>query len=278
MGTQHRDIFVLSGGGSRGAGQVGMLRVLLAAGIRPDLMVAGSVGSLNACFLAVDPTPARADELARVWASMTAATLTGRRRSVVGNVARLRPYLFSNDALRRLVDRLVPTDRLEDLSVPVRVATTDLLTGGPVHHDVGLLADVLCASAALPGLLPPVLLGPPGAERAHVDAGVAENLPLTGAADLARPGDRVWVLDVTKRPGQLRHLRTPLDVLVAALAGSITNRPVTAFAPGVRVLPVKLDEAYDCGPVFDFSHTAALVRMGEEAAATALAVPVLSAG
>ncbi|MFC6343946.1 patatin-like phospholipase family protein, partial [Nocardioides hankookensis] len=128
MSTQHRDIFVLSGGGSRGAGQVGMLRALLAAGVRPDLMVAGSVGSLNACFLAADPTPARVEELARVWASMTSTTLTGPRRSALGNLARLRPYLFSNDALRLLVERLLPANRLEDLAVPVRVATTDLMT------------------------------------------------------------------------------------------------------------------------------------------------------
>jgi NTE family protein len=278
MGTQHRDIFVLSGGGSRGAGQVGMLRVLLAAGVRPDLMVAGSVGSLNACFLASNPTPAGVEQLGDVWASMTAATLTGPRRSAIGNLARLRPYLFSNAALRQLVDRLVAVDRLEDLAVPVRVATTDLMTGGPVHHDVGHLADVLCASAALPGLLPPVMIGPPSARRAHVDAGVAENVPLTGVVGLARPGDRVWVLDVTKRPRELRQLRTPVDVLVAALAGSITNRPVTTFARGVHVIPVKLDEDYDCGPVFDFSHTATLVRMGERAAASAVAFPVLSAG
>ena len=32
----------------------------------------------------------------------------------------------------------------------------------------------------------------------------------------------------------------------------------------------KLDETYDCGPVFDFSHTAELIQLGEEAAATAL--------
>ena len=48
--------------------------------------------------------------------------------------------------------------------------------------------------------------------------------------------------------------------------------------PGVTVVSVKLDETYDCGPVFDFGHTATLVRMGERAAAAALAAPLLSAG
>lgn len=263
---RRRNIFVLSGGGSRGAGQVGMLRALLDAGIVPDQLVAGSVGSLNACFLAVDPTGHRVEQLAEVWADMRASTLTGPRRSIVTNLATMRPYLFSNAALRLLIARLVPTNRLEDLDVPVRIATTDLRTGFPAHFDAGYLPDLVCASAALPGLLPPVSLD----GRAHVDGGVAENVPLSGVSDLAGPGDRVWVLDVTKRPRQLRQLRTPVDVLVAALAGSITNRPAATFARGVEVVHVKLDEEFDCGPVFDFTHTATLIEMGEEAVTEAL--------
>lgn len=271
MGSARRDIFVLSGGGSRGAGQVGMLRALLAAGVVPDQVVAGSVGSLNGCYLAADPTAAQVERLAEVWATMRASTLTGPRRSMVANLATMRPYLFSNRALRQLIARLVTTHRLEDLAVPVRVATTDLLTGLPAHHDTGYLPDVLCASAALPGLLPPVRLG---GGRAHVDAGVAENVPLSGVADLAAPGDRVWILDVTKSPHQLRQLRTPVDVLVAALAGSITNRPAASVPAGVEVVHLKLDEAFDCGPVFDFSHTSTLIGMGEEAARRILGLEV----
>lgn len=268
MRPARRNIFVLSGGGSRGAGQVGMLRALLAAGLLPDQVVAGSVGSLNGCYLAADPSAARVEQLAEVWASMQASTLTGPRRTMVANLATLRPYLFSNRALRQLIASLVPNHRLEDLAVPVRIATTDLLTGLPAHHDTGYLPDVLCASAALPGLLPPVRLR---GGRAHVDAGVAENVPMSGVHGLAAPGDRVWVLDVTKSPRELRSLRTPIDVLVAALAGSITNRPTLALPAGVEVVHVKLDERFDCGPVFDFSHTRTLIEMGEAVAAQALA-------
>ena len=58
-----REAVVLSGGGSLGAAQVGALRALFEAGIRPDLFVGCSVGALNAAFLAVDPTLDRLDEL-----------------------------------------------------------------------------------------------------------------------------------------------------------------------------------------------------------------------
>ena len=60
--------FVLSGGGSLGAIQVGMARALFDRGIRPDLWVGTSVGALNAAFLAARTPERRAvDELARLW-------------------------------------------------------------------------------------------------------------------------------------------------------------------------------------------------------------------
>jgi NTE family protein len=44
--------FVLSGGVSLGAVQVGMLQALAERGITPDLLVGTSVGAINAAFVA----------------------------------------------------------------------------------------------------------------------------------------------------------------------------------------------------------------------------------
>jgi NTE family protein len=104
----------------------------------------------------------------------------------------------------------------------------------------------------------------------HVDAGVAENVPLSGAVGLAGPGDRVWVLDVTRGATSHPTLRNPLDVLIASLVASVRNRDEPVFHPEAEVVRCKLDEGFGCGPVFDFSHTAELLQLGEEAAATAL--------
>ena len=45
--------FVLSGGAARGALQVGALRALLEADIRPDMLVGTSIGAVNAAYLAL---------------------------------------------------------------------------------------------------------------------------------------------------------------------------------------------------------------------------------
>ncbi len=265
-----RNIFVLSGGGSRGAGQVGMLRTLWDAGVTPDLLIGGSVGAVNACFMGSHPSARGVEELAARWHGMSEETLCGRRRGVVVNVARRRPYLFSSDRFRRLVSDWVPTYHLENLAVPVHVATTDIATGRAVHHDHGYIPDLLAASAALPAIFPPVVLTGPQGPTTHVDAGVAENVPLSGALRVVQPGDRVWVLDVTRAPSTPRTLRNPLDVLIASLSASVRNRPEPTFPRSVDIVRCKLDETFDCGAVFDFTHTDELVRLGEEAAATAL--------
>lgn len=61
--------FVLSGCGSLGALQVGMLAALDEAGIRRDLIVGTSVGALNGAWLAGHPGES-VDGLAAVWRSI----------------------------------------------------------------------------------------------------------------------------------------------------------------------------------------------------------------
>ena len=54
--NQRRTAFVLAGGGSLGALQVGMLAEILEAGERPDLIVGASAGAINGAF---SPTASR---------------------------------------------------------------------------------------------------------------------------------------------------------------------------------------------------------------------------
>ena len=269
MEARGRTIFVLSGGGSRGGAQVGMLRALIGAGVVPDVLVGGSVGALNATFMASAPTIDRVEELAALWRGMNGRALTGRRSSAVLNVARRRPYLFEATALRAMIATWVGDGRIEDLPTRARVATTDLSTGRAAHHDSGPLTDTIAASAALPAVFPPVALPGPGGTSLHVDAGVSANLPWGAAFDLARPGDTVWALDVT-RTAPLRVMHNPLDVLIASLVATVRRQEPPAAPAGVAVRHIHLDNDFDCGRVLDFTHTGTLVRLGEQAATAEL--------
>jgi NTE family protein len=66
-----RTAFVLSGGASLAAAQVGMLHALYEHQIEPDFLVGTSAGALNAAFIASRPqTAATARKLARIWGEL----------------------------------------------------------------------------------------------------------------------------------------------------------------------------------------------------------------
>src|SRR3954447_9374502 len=150
--------FVLSGGAGLGAIQVGMLQALAERDVHPDLIVGTSVGALNGAFLAGHgTTPQSVEQLACVWRAV-------RRRSVFGvgpvgvlaGIAGRRGHLLSGRPLRRLVERHIPYDRLEDLPTPLHVVACDAVTGHEVLLSRGPLVDAVLASAAIPGVLPAV--------------------------------------------------------------------------------------------------------------------------
>ena len=253
-----REAVVLSGGGSLGAAQIGALRALLEAGIRPDLFVGCSVGALNAAAMASDPTLGRLDELERIWRGLTARDVFGgTRRTVATHLVRRDDHLYEPEALRALLRRAVPLRDLSETVVPCHVVTTDLQNGASCWWSSGDPVTVLSASACLPAVFPPVALG----GSLHVDGGVTNPVPVSRALDLG--ATRTWVLDVTGGTLGRRDARmTALDVLLLSFAISrsgLDTRP--ADRPGQRVARLPKLET-DQHELRDFSKTAALIDQG----------------
>ncbi len=73
--------FVLSGGASLGAVQVGMLAALARRGIGPDILIGSSAGALNAAFIATGAWPENIRELERIWLGLRRTDIfPGHRR------------------------------------------------------------------------------------------------------------------------------------------------------------------------------------------------------
>lgn len=199
---------VLGGGGSVGAYQVGALLALTEAGIVPDALFGCSVGALNAAFLAGDPGPQRAAELAEWWLDtrthgVIAPSLWRRVRGVAAAALAGGRALFDERPLRDLIDRNVDAHDIAELAVPLTVTTTCLDCGQAVHHSRGGVGDLLVASCALPGLFPPVRLAD---GHRHVDGGVLCGVPVGAAVAAAGDHDEIFVLDcalapITGQPG-----------------------------------------------------------------------------
>lgn len=269
---------MLSGGASRGAAQVGMMRALLRNGVFPDAFVAGSVGSLNAVFLAQDVTLDQVDRLEGIYRRLGSFDLIGPPPLMVMNVLRHQPSLASGRRIREFIASCCPVERLEDLTRPVRVATFDVDDGRFTWHDAGNVVDVVAASCALPAIYPPVEID----GHLHVDYGVRFGVPTDAAVDMVRPGDVVWSLEVNRAPLPTR-MRSPWDALMIVAGSSIAHNSVLDFPAGVTVHRIVLDRAFDTGFPFNFRHTSELVRMGEESAeavldAAGLLVAAVSSG
>ena len=260
----YRDAFVLSGGGSLGAIQVGALQSVMDAGIRPDVVVGCSVGGLNAAFLAIDPSRERVDALESLWLSLNRADIfPATRRSIAGHVVRRDTHLYEPHGLRDLVDRTLPASDLAALAIPVHIVTTDLFSGQPVWWTSGDPRQILVASASLPGLFPPVEL----AGSLHVDGGVTCPVPVQRAIDLG--AERIWVMDVTGGSlGRRDERMTALDILLTSFA--ISRYRLASLEvpdpPGPPIIPMPRVELGK-HELRDFSRTKELIEIGRESGA-----------
>jgi NTE family protein len=88
-----------------------------------------------------------------------------------------RASVFTDRGLRRLIARAELPSRIEQLSIPFTAVAMDLVTGNSVLLDHGDLESALLASAAIPGMLPPVDRG----GQVLVDGGVIAYVPVLAA-------------------------------------------------------------------------------------------------
>jgi NTE family protein len=260
--------FVLGGGGSLGAMQVGMLRALAEVGITPDLLVGTSVGSLNAAVLAMpgDDSPAR---LHKIWSQMTKhEAFPGGVLSQVRTLRHSKTHLFPNSGLAAIVDEhLGPGARFEDLALPLGVVVTDVDTAEPILIRSGELKPALLASAAIPGIYPPVSHD----GKLLYDGGLVANVPMRQA--LAMGARSLVVLDCAV-PGKLPAApRTFAEVMMFTAMISMRNQAVLEAPLAAAQVPV----VYLPGPApirlspLDFSHTEELTDQAFQSARTFLA-------
>ncbi|RPK32131.1 patatin-like phospholipase family protein [Streptomyces sp. ADI93-02] len=161
---------VVGAGGVLGAAHVGIGQALERRGFVPDMIIGTSVGALNGAITAAYPHQA-APRLAHVWTEL-------RRRDVYQlGFLTSRTSIFTDRGLRRLIADAELPRRIEQLKVPFTAVATDLATGDQVPLDHGDLETALLASAAIPGILPPVHRG----GRTLVDGGVTAYVPVLAA-------------------------------------------------------------------------------------------------
>lgn len=180
--------FVLSGGVSLGAVQVGMLQALAARDIAPDLLIGTSVGAINAAFVADRPDLDGLERLAQIWRSLRRGDIFPVSAGTVLRAATHADHLVSPDPLRQLISQNLSYQHLQDAPIPLTVVATEVTTGLEVVLSRGPAVPALLASAAIPGVFAPVSIE----GRLLMDGGVIDHTPISLAVQAG--ADEIYVL------------------------------------------------------------------------------------
>ncbi|TMF99669.1 MAG: patatin-like phospholipase family protein [Chloroflexi bacterium] len=236
-----RTAFAISGGGARGAAQVGMLRALIERGITPDLIVGVSIGAWNGAWIAYRPQLDWVRQLEQVWRQVSRRTLDMVWWRAARNMVRRRPSLYEGGGLSRFVARHLQVNDFEDLAVPLHTVAIDLTMGTKAVFSHGALAPAVLASSAIPGVFPPVVID----GRQHVDGGLVDPTGLDTAIELG--ARRVYVLDsgyAGRLPAPLGSMNAIVDHTFQIAAQHRTRWTIQQMGRSVEIIHLRPDAGF----------------------------------
>lgn len=252
-----------------------MLRALEEAGITPDLILGTSIGAMNGALLAADPTSAGVRRLEALWIhAVTDGPLGRSMRQRVAAIATSRARAASNPGpLHRLLAENLP-ERIEDLAVEFACVAASIERAAEHWFTSGPLVPAVLASAALPGLYPPVVI-----DGEHfIDGGLVNSIPLDRARKLG--AERAFVLQVGRIEQPLTAPQKPWEVPMVAFEVARRARFNASLARSRELIEVHVLPTGGLAPAptdranfdtFDTSRVAERIQAAHVAASAYLA-------
>lgn len=241
---------VLSGGAARGYAHVGVIKALEAHGLRPDLVVGSSAGSIVGALYSSGLSAAEVDAaIAELGREEFGDVLPGLG-ILPGTLGIVR-----GDRLHRFIDERVRRHRIEEFPIRFAAVATDLASGEPAVFNAGGAGAAVRASSAVPGVMEPADIG----GRLYFDGQVASPLPIEVARRL---GARfVIAVDVIYPPEQATP-RTAIGVLFQAF--TIASHRLKNAEMARADVVIAPDLGRTTGQL-SFRHREPLIRAGEQA-------------
>ncbi|WP_042456131.1 patatin-like phospholipase family protein [Neobacillus dielmonensis] len=171
----------LGSGGARGFAHLGIIKVLKDEGIPIDLIAGSSMGALVASFYG------SGIDLDRLYKISTAF-----KRKYFLDFTVPRMGFISGKKLKDFIRMFTHGKNIEDLSIPIGIVATDLLSGEKVVFKEGPVAEAVRASVSIPGIFVPEKYQ----GRILVDGGVSDRVPISVAKEMG--ADIVIAVDVSR--------------------------------------------------------------------------------
>lgn len=186
----------LGGGAARGFAHIGVLQVLEEQGIKPDLVVGTSAGSLVAALYASGKTPTELQGMAMSLdeSSITDWVFPGRS-------------LLKGEALARFIRTQTAGKQIEGMRMPLGIVAADLQTGAPILFRKGDPGTAVRASSAVPAVFEPVRIN----GREYIDGGAVSPIPVRFARQMG--AEVVIAVDISAIP-QGQPTRRAVDILL----------------------------------------------------------------
>ena len=175
----------LGGGAARGFAHIGVIQVLEEAGLKPNVVVGTSAGSLVAALYASGKSGAQLEQVALSMdeASITDWTLPLFSRGVL-----------RGDALARYVSGQIGGRLIENMKIPLGIVATDLQSGQGVLFRRGDAATAVRASSAVPAVFQPVNIS----GRDYVDGGLVAPVPVSYTRSMG--AELIVAVDISSAP------------------------------------------------------------------------------
>lgn len=238
----------LGGGAARGFAHIGVIQVLEEQGVRPDLVVGTSAGSLVAAMYASGKSGVEMGSLAE---SMDESAITDWMFPGRG--------MLRGEALASYVRKLTGGKLIEQMKMPLGIVATDLGNGQPVLFQRGDTGVAVRASSAVPAVFQPVLIN----GREYVDGGLVAPVPVRFAKQMG--AEFVIAVDISAAPEGANTSDT-MHLLLQTFA--IMGRSINNFE--LREADVVLRPKLPGVSSADFTARKRAITAGREAAIAAL--------
>lgn len=239
---------VLGGGAVRGFAHVGVIKVLEAQGIVPDLVVGTSAGSVVGSLYAAGYS---GFDLQKIAFKLD--------EDSVGDWIIPNRGFIKGEALQTYINKAVHNQPLEKLKKPFAAVATDLQSGEMTVFQRGSTGQAVRASSSVPGVFQPVTIN----GRDYVDGGLTSPVPVRVARSLG--ADVIIAVDISAKPKSTK-LDGVMDIMLQTfgiMGQSIRNAELPEADVVIRPNTVGFGSA-------DFAKKHEAILEGEKAAQAAM--------
>ena len=234
----------LGSGGARGFAHLGVIKVLKEAGIPIHLIAGSSMGALVACFYGAGI------DLERLYKYSTAF-----KRKYFLDFTVPKMGFITGKKVKEFIRVFTHGKNIEELSIPIAIVATDLLTGEKVIFNEGPAAEAVRASISIPGIFVPEKYR----GRLLIDGGVTDRVPISVAKEMG--ADIVIAVDVSrvKRNAEITSIydviMQSIDIMQTEIINSQENDANIMIRPPVEEFSSRA-----------FTNIEEMIKLGEEEA------------